>query len=65
MTLEEAFTSAIRKFYEGYDYEETSKHSPKMKEYSFSTLDSLHKELVPKRRPIEEMPEEEEFEDDV
>jgi hypothetical protein len=66
MKLEEAFKAAITKFYEGYDFAESTKINPKMGEYSFQALDSLHKEIVPKRKPqpIEEEPEEELIPDD-
>lgn len=54
MRLDEAFDAAIKKFYEGYDFSETSKVNPKMAEYSFGSLDKIHKEIVPKRGAIME-----------
>lgn len=62
MKLDEAFDAAIRKFYEGFEYSESSKMDPRLKDYSYGALDTLHKEIVPKKKPIE-MPEEEVVED--
>ena len=65
MELSRAFDEAIRKFYDGFDYAETTKNNPKMNDYSFKTLDGLHKEIVPKRKPVETEMIEEGPEEDV
>lgn len=59
MKLDEAFNAAIRKFYEGYDFSESSKINPKLSEYSFGALDKIHKEIVPKRGVVMETEDEE------
>lgn len=77
MRLDEAFDAAIRKFYDGFELSETTKINPKMADYSYKSLNSLHEEIVPKKKskklpvfPLDEeveMPEsmEMEMEEDI
>jgi len=60
MDLHKAFKKAVKAYYDGFDYGSTKGVMGKDFEYDFNTLDALHKEVVKKKKPVEEVLDEEE-----
>lgn len=50
MDLHEVFKKAVRKYYEDYGYDATTKVGGKDFQYTYSKLNAMHEDLVPRRK---------------